>query len=271
MSKIVFIGEPDLIYDCDFSKIGENQVRIVFLNVIPNDEILLSGFNLVNEYNGLIQTECEDYIYLYRTYEDNKIVELSNDSSTWESPKATVKFICESGGELIGITEQEISDYEELIIPTVNVEEGCEFIKWTPQIPSDGKIQEGGLYIYNAVIVDKNIYFYACGNGFLEGKTKQFASDYSELKIPTPVACENYCFSCWSPEIPTSGDIDLDKTVFYAIFDNNISERLKTVEGDVTSTQLALTEVFETTIDNAQQLTDVQLALTEIYEQVLSV
>lgn len=269
MSKIIFIQEPDFIYDCDFTQIGTNQVRLKFKNIKPSKEVLLSGFDIVNEYNKYIQTRREDYIYLYRTYEDENIVELCNDNSTYIEPKHTVKFICDANGELEGETTQEVYNYEDLTIPTVNTETGYEFSKWNPELPTNGKVEKDETY--RAVIVDKNVYFYCDGGGTLDGETKQFVSDYSELEIPTPIANDDYTFVSWSPEIPESGEIDSGNSHFYAIFRSNISDRLSTVEGDVTSTQLALTEVYETTVDNSQQLTDVQLALTEIYEQVLSV
>lgn len=269
MSKIIFIKEPNLIYDCEFFQIGLNQVRLIFNNEKPNNNVLLSGFNIVNEHNGYIQTRRNDYIYLYRTYEDSHIVELCNDNSTWKELKYIVRFICNFGGTLDDNTEQEISNYNELTIPIVNTEKGYEFVKWSPELPSEGKIEKNETY--NAIVVDKNVYFYSDGNGILEGETKQFVTDYSELKIPTPVASGNYSFVSWTPPIPENGIIDSGNNCFYAIFESNIPNRLNIIEGDVTSTQLALTEVYETTVDNSQQLTDVQLALTEIYEQVLSV
>ena len=80
MSKIVFINEPNTIYDGHFSQIGEHQVRLIFTDNVPNKKVLLSGFNLVNEYNGVVQTERPGYIYIYRTYEDNaKQIELCDD------------------------------------------------------------------------------------------------------------------------------------------------------------------------------------------------
>ena len=87
MSKIVFIGAKETIYDGDFMQIGDNQVRLIFHSDIPSAKVLLSGFNLVNEHNGIVQTAREDYKYLYRTYEDasNK-VELCNDNIPWVAP-----------------------------------------------------------------------------------------------------------------------------------------------------------------------------------------
>lgn len=87
MSKIVFSKEKKKVYNGDFFQIGENQVRLIFHDDIPSTEVLLSGFNLVNEHNGIVQTNREAYTYLYRTYEDepNK-VELCNNNAPWVAP-----------------------------------------------------------------------------------------------------------------------------------------------------------------------------------------
>ena len=88
MSKIIFVGEKKKIYDGDFSQIGDNQVRLIFHDDIPSKKVLLSGFSLVNEHNhDIIQTNREDYVFPYRTYEDepNK-VELCNDNIPWVAP-----------------------------------------------------------------------------------------------------------------------------------------------------------------------------------------
>lgn len=87
MSKIVFIGKPDIVYDVKFDQIGEHQVRLIFDDVTPKTETLLSGFNLVNEHNGEVQTERPTYIYIYRTYDDipNQI-ELCDDNVQWVAP-----------------------------------------------------------------------------------------------------------------------------------------------------------------------------------------
>lgn len=89
MSKIKFMEDIEKVYDGDFSQIGKNQVRLVFHDEIPNKKVLLSGFNLVNEHNGIVQTPREDYTYLYRTYDDNPgMVELCNDNVEWIEPPA---------------------------------------------------------------------------------------------------------------------------------------------------------------------------------------
>lgn len=91
MSKIIFLNNPSIVYDGDFSQIGLNQVRLVFDSEIPSNSDLLSGFDLINEYNGFIQTNREDYNYIYRRYEDNPlIVELCNDGIEYTEPVITI-------------------------------------------------------------------------------------------------------------------------------------------------------------------------------------
>lgn len=88
MSKIIFLNNPSVIYEGSFYQIGKHQVRLTFASEIPSIDALLSGFQLVNEYNGFVQTNREDYKYIYRTYEDNPlIVELCNDDVPYKEPQ----------------------------------------------------------------------------------------------------------------------------------------------------------------------------------------
>lgn len=106
MSKIVFIGNPSNIYDGIFSQIGENQVRLVFDSEIPSNTDLLSGFYLINEHNKLIQTNRENYKYIYRTYDDNPLmIELCNNNIEYVEPEPIV----------IPKSEPYIPTYEEVL------------------------------------------------------------------------------------------------------------------------------------------------------------
>ena len=67
---------------------------------------------------------------------------------------------------------------------------------------------------------EKPIYtvtFVASDGGSLSGSTSQTVENYEDLDIPTVTIEDNYTFDGWSPEIPTSGEIDSNKT-FTAIF-----------------------------------------------------
>ena len=268
MSKIVFLNDPNTVYDGNFSQIGKNQVRLIFTDTIPSEETLLSGFNLVNEHNGRVQTKRTDYVFKYRTYEDNhNMIELCNDNNPWIAPEIEVRFVADTGIILEGELIQKVDTYEELKVPTVNTEAGYEFVRWTPAIPSEGKIEKSTTF--RAVVIDKNVYFYANEGGSLDGEIKQAVNDYSELVIPTPVADENFTFVGWMPEIPSEGEIDSLNTNFYAVFEDNIADRLGAIENDLTDTQIGLVENYDLTLATAEEVTDLQLALVEIYNLIM--
>ena len=148
MSKIVFIKEQNKVYDGQFSQIGEHQVRLIFTDDIPSDSVLLSGFYLVNEYNGVIQTKRQDYTYLYRKYEDNpNQIELCNDGIAWIKPEIKVSFYVNNGGTLDGETEQIVDTYEELVVPTPVANENYKFVKWNPEIPESGIIENSTTFV----------------------------------------------------------------------------------------------------------------------------
>ena len=65
--------------------------------------------------------------------------------------------------------------------------------------------------------------FNASVGGSLDGAVMQEVYKYEELIIPEPIADTDYEFSNWSPEIPSSGDVDGNKT-FTAIFVSTLPE-----------------------------------------------
>ena len=100
MSKIIFKLDSSNVYDGLFHQIGKNQVRLIIDDGLPSETIFTSGFALVNEYNGRIQTDRNDYVYIYRTYEDGKTIELCNDNIQYVEPEPYVP------------TEEEIKERE---------------------------------------------------------------------------------------------------------------------------------------------------------------
>lgn len=148
MSKIVFINDPNTIYDGQFSQIGNHQVRLIFTDIVPSDDILLSGFSLVNEHNGIVQTKRNDYTYIYRKYSDNpKQIELCNDNQPWVKPEITVTFSANNGGTLDGETTQIVDTYENLVVPTPVPNENYQFVKWNPEIPASGTIENNITFV----------------------------------------------------------------------------------------------------------------------------
>lgn len=87
MSKLLFVADSTNIYDASVYTIGSNQVRLVFQDPTtkPKEDILLSGFNVINERNpSIIEADYTDYIYDYRDTGDERVVELDNNNTPWE-------------------------------------------------------------------------------------------------------------------------------------------------------------------------------------------
>lgn len=148
MSKIVFLKDPNTIYDGSFSQIGTHQVRLFFTDTIPSEDILLSGFSLVNEHNGTVQTKRNDYTYIYRKYSDNpNQIELCNDNKPWVKPEIIVTFSVNNGGTLEGEKTQTVDNYEDLVIPTPIADENYEFLKWNPEIPTSGTVENNVTFV----------------------------------------------------------------------------------------------------------------------------
>lgn len=67
--------------------------------------------------------------------------QLSKDGSVYVEESKTVTFNAGNGGSIDGATKQEVSDWEEVIIPTPVPEVNYEFVKWEPEIPTSGLIE----------------------------------------------------------------------------------------------------------------------------------
>lgn len=112
MSKIVFKQDSSVTYDCVFSQIGKNQVRLVIEKGLPSESIVTSGFILVNEYNGIVQTDRSDYIYIYRTYDDGVTIELCNDDVQYVAPSESELGEATESTVIHEPTEEEIKEME---------------------------------------------------------------------------------------------------------------------------------------------------------------
>ena len=122
------------IYQVEFSKISENVCQIK--GDIP---IKTNGFTLSR------MGESDDWSYeayntVYREIEGG--VQFSNNGSVYVEPKKKVTFISGTGGKLTGSTEQEVYEYSELIVPSVEVEENYQFNGWSPEIPESGIVEK---------------------------------------------------------------------------------------------------------------------------------
>lgn len=82
------------------------------------------------------------------------------------------------------------------------------------QLSNDGSVWEKPF---------SKVTFTASVGGSLNGVTTQEVYKYEELNIPEPIADADYEFSNWSPEVPSSGDVEGNKT-FTAIFVSTLPE-----------------------------------------------
>lgn len=87
MEKIRFLNDSN-VYEGSIHVHGNgNIVSIKFKDLIPTQNVLSSGFELLNENNGIVQGNYTAYTTIYRTYEDNNmLVELSCDDSVYIPP-----------------------------------------------------------------------------------------------------------------------------------------------------------------------------------------
>ena len=126
--------------------------------VVPNDNIVTLKFkeDIVVNTNGfrcyldekceydISGTSYENFNTVYRNDEETAKYngyQLSNDGSVWVKPLAKVEFRTSGSGRLEGELNQEVYNYEDLIIPTPIANEDNEFIEWTPNIPISGEIE----------------------------------------------------------------------------------------------------------------------------------
>ena len=85
MEKIRFLNDQN-VYDGEVSVRG-NVMAIKFIDTLPPQNLLTSGFELLNENNGIVQGTCTAYTTIYRTFEDNDmLIEFSDDGSIYIPP-----------------------------------------------------------------------------------------------------------------------------------------------------------------------------------------
>lgn len=142
MQKIKFV-KSNLEYNVTLiSKLG--KVTCIFENKDDAKNAPISeGFVEINEHNGVIQGNYEQYKYIYKQESDGVTVILStNENDVYVPSKPTVTFSASNGGDLDGITSQIVNTYSELNIPTPVANENYEFVEWSPSIPSEGDVTE---------------------------------------------------------------------------------------------------------------------------------
>lgn len=132
----------------------QGTVEIVTENLIrieTEDGPDISGFSLFLDNDmklPMSKEQFENYTTLYNSGEG--WYELSNDGSVYVEPIPVVRFsISPITGVIEGESEQEIRDYEDLVIPTVFPFDNYEFVEWVPEIPTTGKVEADITYTAN--------------------------------------------------------------------------------------------------------------------------
>ena len=133
MLDLKYINDSD-IYQVEFSKISDNVCQIKGDIPIKTNGFTLSRIGESDDWS------YEAYNTVYREIEGG--VQFSNNGSVYVEPKKKVKFISGTGRKLTGSTEQEVYEYSELIVPSVDVEENYQFNGWSPEIPESGIVEK---------------------------------------------------------------------------------------------------------------------------------
>lgn len=153
MDLIRFVGTTDTM-KVDLS-ISDNHVTINSV-VIPTDEELALGFEIVNEHNGIVQGDYSDYKYIYR--KESTYVTLTTDpKDIYVAPTyVTLIYMSEDeNGTVSNETEKVQSNADKIVVkgstayPNYNYqfvnwtnsagEVVCEEVKFVPIINADSK------------------------------------------------------------------------------------------------------------------------------------
>ena len=133
MLKMKYIGSKKE-YDVEFASVTKNIVQLI--GDMPEKT---NGFTL-SRADKNDNWDYSAYTTIYKKVDGG--IQYSNDGSVYVEKPKIVKFVAGNGGSIDGATEQEVPDYEEVIVPTPTPDENYEFVKWEPEIPVSGVINE---------------------------------------------------------------------------------------------------------------------------------
>lgn len=142
MQKIKFV-KSNLEYNVSL-KSNANRIVCTFENKSDAKSAPISeGFVEINEHNGVVQCNYEQYKYIYKKESNGVTVILTTDENdVFVEVKPSVTFYASVGGTIDGKTVQTVDTYAELVIPTPVANENYEFVEWSPSIPTEGNIEK---------------------------------------------------------------------------------------------------------------------------------
>ena len=134
MLELIYNGEQDK-YKVDFDIVSGNIVKII--GDLPEKS---TGFTLSREHEDDIWDNWDYSEYTTVYSKEPGYILFSNDGS--KKPLPVVMFNANYSVVLNGTTEQTVSNYEDLTIPTPEDSETYIFKEWVPAIPESGEIKE---------------------------------------------------------------------------------------------------------------------------------
>lgn len=200
MNKLKFLNSSnDIISNVIVKQINNNIIKLIFNDEIPDDDLLSCGFEIINEFNNKNMTGdyYYGYITIYRRFDDEMSILLSNDGSVYVEPEVpeyvepeiVVLFNAETGGSLDGEERQVVENYEDLFVPTPVPNSNYEFVKWNPEIPTSGTIENNITFTAEFVYVPTleevktskiNTFSNMCSMAITNGVDVAFAEDNVE-------------------------------------------------------------------------------------------
>ena len=85
MEKIKFTN-LDTVYNCNLTFIKNNVIKIIFDDVFPSEDAVLSGFSLLNEHNLDVMSDYSNYTTKYKDSDEDKTIYLSTGEIYSDSP-----------------------------------------------------------------------------------------------------------------------------------------------------------------------------------------
>ena len=131
MLNLKYIGSEDF-YQVSFNANSKSLVTIT-----GDFPVKRAGFKLYKTEGGKPIGDYSSFVTIYKEIENG--VMFSNDGSV--EPKSKVTFVANIGGYLAGETIQEVYNFEELNVPTIELKENYKFLGWKPEIPESGEIE----------------------------------------------------------------------------------------------------------------------------------
>jgi hypothetical protein len=110
MNKIRFLNNEieseRAVFNC-FSGLEQpdKTVKLKFEDEIPSDEILCSGFDIINKYTNEIMSDdyYHEYKTIYRRFDNEKTIQLSKDGSVYVEPEPYIPTLEEMKTEKISM------------------------------------------------------------------------------------------------------------------------------------------------------------------------